>query len=1419
MKILYVEDELEHFELAERALEDAFQDRFDLYHVDSIRGALKMLELDMGIDVILCDLRLPDGTGLDLLEKIKDFQPTPAVVLVTGQGDQKMAVTALKSGAADYLVKEGDYLHRLPVAISNAFAQNQLVREQAALHASEKRFRVLVEQLPAAVYTDGFDEHSSLLYVSPQIEDISGFTVQEWMADPEFWINHVHPDDQSAVKKEVDTTFTSLADFNMDYRFMHRTGRIVWIRDFAKLVYDVEGNPKYWQGLLFDITKSIEAQEAIQASEERFKRIFHSSPIATCVVTLEEGRFIDANNAFVNLIGVKLEDLLNHTVQEFNLWERPEDRQNLVNQLKERRSLQGIKIKYSHVPGGPKDTLAYYESIVLDGVKCILAMFYDVTEQLKTQQALERQVTEQTALHAMAKAESEILFEDEIIGSVTKALHLVFEEVCGILLLDGTGKILTPHPSYLGADVSSWQEGYPITDGITGRCVSTGTVIRIGDVTHEVGYIEIASEIKSELCMPIRVHDRIIGVINIESKSLNAFTEHDENFLLTVSNGLGNALERLRLFDAEQKRTHELSTLYQATRSLAESLEPAMIGEKLIAILDDLFDFESISVHLYSEQKLTLTALAIKQKTEDPKRYTVSKDDLIAHERPLGVGIIDWVVKNGLSVRSGNVRDDDRYLEVIKEVRSELCVPLIVRGKVIGALNLESLMVNAYSEADERLITALANSAAINLENARLFELESKRREEAETLRQAASLVSSTLELDAVVDKLLSTLKQVISYDSGTVFFHEGDFLRIAMAHGYPHAHQLINLTFPADDELFQIMRTTHRPIIIDDVRTDPRFKNWGETSHIRSWMSIPLISRGKLLGSLSLESQQPSAFNETISETALAFAHQAAAAIYNAQLYDETQRRLRELEIINRISNSLRQVQSASQMIPILLEEALLIANTLDGSIWLYDQTKNLLTKQIAKGAERNAPTKVLRPGDGIPGYVFNSGEKYTTTDLKNDLLLPPEDKESMPPNLSGIYIPIKSTNISIGVLMVAIDTKRRITEEINLLTILADMTSNAIHRAELFDQSQEQIRRLTTLREIDSAIASSTDLRVTLSILMNHTLTHLKADAIDIMSYYPELQSLTFLTSAGFRDPDPSRPLMRLGEGLSGNVVLKGDLLHIEDLRRMEEITVDSTLVNENFVTYFGLPLIVKGQIKGVFEIFLRSLFNPTADWFHFMHTLAGQAAIALDNAQLFDNLQRSNQEIRQAYDTTLEGWARALELRDSETEGHTRRVTQLTMKLAQFMGITGDELINIYRGVLLHDIGKMGVSDQILRKTGPLSDNEWSEMRKHPQYAFNLLLPIPYLRPSLDIPYCHHEHWDGSGYPRGLKGEQIPLSARIFSIVDIWDALLSDRIYRKAWPRNKVIEYLRQISGTILDPYVVESFMKMLEEEKDK
>jgi putative nucleotidyltransferase with HDIG domain len=231
--------------------------------------------------------------------------------------------------------------------------------------------------------------------------------------------------------------------------------------------------------------------------------------------------------------------------------------------------------------------------------------------------------------------------------------------------------------------------------------------------------------------------------------------------------------------------------------------------------------------------------------------------------------------------------------------------------------------------------------------------------------------------------------------------------------------------------------------------------------------------------------------------------------------------------------------------------------------------------------------------------------------------------------------------------------------------------------------------------------------------------------------------------------------------------------------------------------------VPLIAKGQVRGVLEIFNRSTLKPDAEWLNFLETLAGQAAIAIDNATILAELQQSNTELALAYDATIEGWSRALELRDREMEGHAQRVTKLTVRLARLMGMDEKQIVHVRRGALLHDIGKMGLPDNILFKPGPLAADELEIMQQHPVYAMEMLSTISYLRPALDIPVYHHEKWNGTGYPYALQEEQIPRAARIFAIADVYDALTSDRPYRHAWTHEEAISYIRSQAGQHFDP----------------
>ncbi len=357
-------------------------------------------------------------------------------------------------------------------------------------------------------------------------------------------------------------------------------------------------------------------------------------------------------------------------------------------------------------------------------------------------------------------------------------------------------------------------------------------------------------------------------------------------------------------------------------------------------------------------------------------------------------------------------------------------------------------------------------------------------------------------------------------------------------------------------------------------------------------------------------------------------------------------------------------------------------------------------------------------------------------------------------------------------------------------------------------------QVDRLAALRAVDAAITGGNDLRRTLDVLAGEAVRQLGVDAVTVLILHAHSSRLEHAASAGLpRHLLPHAPVL-LDGCPTGRAAIERRTVSARDL------AVDAAgchlaprLLEHGFRSILAVPLVAKGLVRGVLEVIHRDPLDRDADWHQFLHTLAGQAAVAIENGTLLEELQRSNVELSLAYDTTLEGWSRALELRDKETEGHTRRVADLTVRLARAMGVGEDEAIHVRRGALLHDIGKVAIPDHILLKPGPLDDDEWTIMRRHPEYARTLLAPIEFLRPALAIPYGHHERWDGRGYPRGLAGEGIPLAARIFAVIDSWDALSHDRPYREAWPRDRILEHLQSQAGTQFDPEVVDAFLELI------
>jgi len=369
-------------------------------------------------------------------------------------------------------------------------------------------------------------------------------------------------------------------------------------------------------------------------------------------------------------------------------------------------------------------------------------------------------------------------------------------------------------------------------------------------------------------------------------------------------------------------------------------------------------------------------------------------------------------------------------------------------------------------------------------------------------------------------------------------------------------------------------------------------------------------------------------------------------------------------------------------------------------------------------------------------------------------------------------------------------------------------------------YDELSQQIpaKELSTLLKVSSSLASTLELAEVLQVAIESAtdLVGLDTGAIYVLeneSLY--LGATTPPLPSQF--PDELR-LARLDDHPHIKKTIASKVpVYLDDARKAslspaEKVVVDS----RHLVSILYFPLLLKDKSTGAFIIGTTDKIRQfTEKEIDLCNILSFQVALAVANAQLYRNTQQAMVDLTRAYDATLEGWSRVLEMRDHDTDEHTHRVTDLTVTLASRIGIPESQLGHIQRGALLHDIGKMGIPDSILQKPAVLSADEWAIMQTHPELAYQFLSQIDYLTPALDIPYCHHEKWDGTGYPRKLRREEIPLAARVFAVVDVFDALTSDRPYRKAWSKEDALTYIREQSGKHFFPNAVKAFLEMLGE----
>ncbi len=641
-----------------------------------------------------------------------------------------------------------------------------------------------------------------------------------------------------------------------------------------------------------------------------------------------------------------------------------------------------------------------------------------------------------------------------------------------------------------------------------------------------------------------------------------------------------------------------------------------------------------------------------------------------------------------------------------------------------------------------------------------------------------------------------------------------------------------LDIRFPLGTGIPGLAYSSQRAFFIPDIETEEQYQrqNLAQKARYRSLICVPLSGMDSLLGTFMLYFRKRIRPDAGLRETLTAIGKQLGISIERSRLFRQTSEQLKELQILQTVANALNRSANIQEALERSLEAVITAMNMRCGWVVLLDGfQKNRLA------ASYNLPPE-LDPADWSAMRthcrcieLLQLGKLDTAIKIVECQQLKKVTSPDYPYH-SHASIPVRAGTMLLGNLNIVPPSGSAITiENYRLFNSIGDQIGVAIERARLYEQAKEQrTREQQILLGHGQMLLGERKLQT----ILNQTIK-VVSDALQveyaILALVAVDGNFSMKTDLGFsssKTQDIADVLLTDNSAIFQSIRVKMPVINL-DLNLEKQLKINMDDQNIILTSSLIVPMLMGEEALGSIAVYSQFPRQWSEDEIRLLSLLANQTAIAIENTRLLEaehtarkhaevlHLQtiQQSQDIILAYDTTIEGWSRALDLRDKETEEHTLRVTNLTIQLAQAFGISDVELKHIRRGALLHDIGKMGIPDNILRKSGALSDDERAMMHQHPQLAYEMLSPIAYLLPALDIPYCHHEKWDGTGYPRGLMREEIPLAARIFTVVDVFDALTSDRPYRPAWTKNKAIEYIRQQAGSHFDPRVVDVFLNLI------
>lgn len=863
------------------------------------------------------------------------------------------------------------------------------------------------------------------------------------------------------------------------------------------------------------------------------------------------------------------------------------------------------------------------------------------------------------------------------------------------------------------------------------------------------------SGVLSILAIPVPVNQMLWGFIALDDCKIERnWTKSEITALTLVANELGATIRRTR---AEKIRSATLRISEAA--HLAENLD-TLFGS-IHRIVDELMPAKNFYIALYDP-------------VEDLISFPYDVDEYDEHFPPQkpGRGLTEYVLRS----RKPLLATPKVFGELVRRGEVDLIgcnsidwigVPLPFRDNTSGVLAIQSYTEGVrYTQEDVEILTFVSTQAAMAIERRRADD---SRRQSDERYR-------------LLVENIPIGIYKC-------VFDSHGSFM----------------MANPAFMEIFGINNE-------EDLKS---LKFIDLCTSASDWQTVEdILKSGREINDLQLQLKKLDGSPLWVSLTARIEQGNSGRDLYiNGALENITIRvqRSQEREALISFATILHMELSRNELIKTVLTY-LTIYFQLESIILIrYDSQADQLFIEGARGFWDYLSDKHIPLNTAFVSQVVNSRRPLLMGWLDHDPIFQPSTALGESQMIAGI--PITTENRAVGAIWVGRQAAIQ-GEHMELLVAMGDMLANALERTILQEKTQQRVQRLSALRAVDMAISTTLDLRLVLNVLLDQLRSQIGIDAASILLRNRQVQTVEYAAGKGFITNSISQTRIHLSDRLVGRTILNGRSVHISNLSvDGGEYIVSRGLSSEGFKFYYATPLMAKGQLVGVMELFHRALFDMNQDWVEFFEMLAGQAAIAIDNATLFDDLQRSNMDLHLSYDTTLESWVNALDIRLGEGAHHSRELVEWTIKLACAMMVPDNDIIHIRRGALLHDIGNMLLPDAILLKDGELNPEERMLVNKHPLQAKELLSSISFLKPATVIPLFHHERWDGSGYPNGLEGSEIPLAARIFAVVDVWDALRSNRPYRNAWNEDAVQNYLRQQAGILFDPEITRRYLELL------